>query len=206
MNKKQDFAQIVGVEIPDALKELNREKDNRGNFRTAVRLIVSFSENNLTEAQKKLYEKATPEQKRIMEANKISLQYSGLFNAENIILKADGTPFVTPDGGLTDEQQDKIIAHCKETFAACKNQAIFTLYEFSISELTDGKHTKVKTENGTTLSSRSRLFFQFFDDDETAKRMIQNSLQNHIDDGSLEWADAESATADEKPKTDDIGL
>lgn len=198
MNKKQDFAQIVGVEIPDGLKELNRSEDARGNFRTAIRIVVSFAENNMTEAQKKLYERATPEQKRIMDANKIRLQYSGLFNAENIIVDAQGNPFVTPNGGLSDEQQAQVLQKVKDTFANCNNTAIFTLYDFSIAELTDGKHIKVETENGTQISSRSRLFFEFFDDDETAKRMVQNSLQNHIEDGSLSFVESAPAT-EEKP-------
>lgn len=196
MNKKQDFAQIVGVEIPDGLKELNRTQDARGNFRTALRIIVSFAENNMTDAQKKMYERATPEQRRIMNANKIRLQYSGLFNAENIILDTDGNPFVTPDGGLTDEQQTKVLQKVKDTFKNCGNTAIFTLYDFSIAELTEGKHTKVETENGTQISSRSRLFFEFFDDDETAKRMVQNSLQNHIENGSLSFVESAPANTE----------
>ena len=42
MKKIQDLARIVGVEIDDTLKEINRQKDIRGNWRTLVRLVVSF--------------------------------------------------------------------------------------------------------------------------------------------------------------------
>lgn len=186
MQKLQDFGKIVSVELSDAIREMNRTEDARGNYRTAVRLVVQFATaDNMTEAQKKLYEKATEEQKRIMDANKVRISYSNLFNAENIITDANGKPFETPNGGLSDEQQNAVLAKVKETFAKVGNTCIFTVYEFGINELTDGKLNAVYTEEGVKLTSRSRLFFEFFDDDESAKRMIKTSLQTRLDDGEL---------------------
>lgn len=186
MQKLQDFGKIVSVELSDAIKELNRTQDARGNFRTAIRLVVQFAtSDNMTDAQRKLYERATPEQKRIMDANKVRISYSNLFNAENIITDANGNPFVTPNGGLSDEQQNAVLAKVKETFAKVGNTCIFTVYEFGINELTDGELDAVYTEEGVKLTSRSRLFFEFFDDDESAKRMIKTSLQTRLDDGEL---------------------
>lgn len=181
MQKLQDFAKIVGVEIPDGLKEVNRTQDNRGNWRTAVRVVVEFvTSDNMTDKQKELYARATEEQRRIMDANKTRISYSGLFNAENIL-----QGFSTPENGCTDEQQAQVLAKVKETFANIGNTAIFTNYEFGIDELTDNKLMCVYTDNGTKLTSRSRLFFEFFDDDEAAKRMLKTSLLQRIDNGEL---------------------
>lgn len=181
MQKLQDFAKIVGVEITDGLKEINRTQDNRGNWRTAVRVVVEFATaDNMTDKQRELYAKATDEQKRIMDANKTRISYSGLFNAENIL-----QGFSTPENGCTDEQQAQVLAKVKETFANIGNTAIFTNYEYGIDELTDGKLSAVYTDNGTKLTSRSRLFFEFFDDDEAAKRMLKTSLTQRIDNGEL---------------------
>lgn len=181
MQKLQDFAKIVGVEIPDGLKEVNRTQDNRGNWRTAVRVVVEFATaDNMTDKQRELYERATEEQKRIMDANKTRISYSGLFNAENIL-----QGFSTPENGCTDEQQAQVLAKVKETFAKIGNTAIFTNYEFGIDELTDNKLRCVYTDNGTKLTSRSRLFFEFFDDDEAAKRMLKTSLLQRIENTEL---------------------
>lgn len=181
MQKLQDFAKIVGVEIPDGLKEANRTQDNRGNWRTAVRIVVEFqTADNMTDKQRELYARASEEQKRIMDANKTRISYSGLFNAENIL-----QGFSTPENGCTDEQQLQVLAKVKETFAKIGNTAIFTNYEFGIDELTDNTLQAVYTDNGTKLTSRSRLFFEFFDNDEAAKRMLKTSLSQRIDNGEL---------------------
>lgn len=180
MQKVQDFAKIVGVEMPDGLKELNKLPDNRGNWRTAVRIVVEFATaDNMTEKQRALYERATDEQKRIMQANKVRLQYGGLFNAENIIPN-----FTTPENGYNDAQLSQVLAKVKEIFANIGNTAIFTLYEFNVNELKEDI-TAVYTQDGVKLTSRSRLFFDFFDDDEAAKRMLTASLLQRIDDGEL---------------------
>lgn len=199
---KTDFAKIRLVEINDELKKRNREFENGRAPVTGYRIVVSFSDSELSEKERALLATIKNEQQRqIMEkqilSNRTEVRYSGVFNCEDILTMKDGSPFTTPQNGYTDEQQDEIARKVAEVYASCGNMNIFTVVTITVDELLkdteyDGTPyllyenidgSKVKIDN------QSRLFFGVFDDTESAKVMIRRSLLNRIENGDLDVPD-----------------
>lgn len=184
MKKIQDLARIVGVEIDDTLKEINRQKDIRGNWRTLVRLVVSFYiENSLNDQQTMLLSKLTSEQKAFMQRTKRgrnTFNVSNLFNASDILPE----PFETPENGFSDEQQDAIVARVKEFIKSIGNISIFTVHTFNISELCNYE-VLYDCKTGKEIRERSYLSSGFNDDDEKVKNILSNYMQELIDNGEV---------------------
>ena len=183
MRKLQDLAKIVSVEINDTLKEINREKDARGNWRTLVRIVVSFDvEDVLTDEQKTKLAKLSDAQKAFLQRTKRQFNVSNLFNASDVLDK----PFDTPEGGFDDATQDALVEKVKSFFTSIGNVSLFTAHTFTIAELTDNAFNVVyDAENETIIRERSYLSSGFADDDERIKNVLSSQLANQIADGDV---------------------
>lgn len=182
MRKLQDLAKIVSVEINDTLKEVNREKDARGNWRTLVRIVVSFDvEDVLTDEQKAKLAKLTDEQKAFLQRTKRTFNVSNLFNASDVL----PTPFETPEGGFDDATQDTLVEKVKTFFASIGNVSLFTAHTFSVKELTEKYDVVYDAETETVIRERSYLSSGFADDDERIKNVLSSQLANQIADGDV---------------------
>ena len=183
MRKLQDLAKIVSVEINDTLKEINREKDARGNWRTLVRIVVSFDvEDVLTDEQKTKLAKLSDAQKAFLQRTKRQFNVSNLFNASDVLDK----PFDTPEGGFDDATQDALVEKVKLFFTSIGNVSLFTAHTFTIAELTDNAFNVVyDAENETIIRERSYLSSGFADDDERIKNVLSSQLANQIADGDV---------------------
>lgn len=184
MKKIQDIAEIIRVEIDDTLKGVNRQKDARGNWRTLVRLVVSFEiEDNLTDKQKMLYAKLTDEQKALMYRLKRShktFKVSNFFNASDIL----PVPFDTPKGGFSDDEQDIIVAKIKEFLKTINNKSIFTVHTFSVNELCNHSFL-YDSITGVLIKERSYLSSGFEDDEERIRTVLANQLQELLNNGEM---------------------
>lgn len=181
MRKLQDLAKIVSVEITDALKEINREKDVRGNWRTLVRVVVSFDvDETLSEEQKAKFARLTDAQKAFLQRTKRQFNVSNLFNASDVL----PTPFETPEGGFDDATQDALVAKVKDFFSSIGNVSLFTCHTFAISELSDFS-VVYDAENETAIRERSYLSSGFADDDERIKNILSAQLATQIADGDI---------------------
>ena len=181
MRKLQDLAKIISVEITDALKEINREKDVRGNWRTLVRVVVSFDvDETLSEEQKAKFAKLTDAQKAFLQRTKRQFNVSNLFNASDVLPQ----PFETPQGGFDDQTQDALVAKVKDFFSSIGNVSLFTCHTFAISELSDFS-VVYDAENETAIRERSYLSSGFADDDERIKNILSAQLASQIADGDI---------------------
>lgn len=183
MRKLQDLAKIVSVEINDTLKEINREKDARGNWRTLVRIVVSFDVDDvLTDEQRAKLAKLTDAQKQFLQRTKRTFNVSNLFNASDVLPNS----FETPEGGFDDATQDALVEKVKAFFVSIGNVSLFTAHTFSIEELTENKYKILyDAENETPIRERSYLSSGFADDDERIKNVLSSQLANQIADGDV---------------------
>lgn len=225
MQSKSDILRIVTLEVTDELKKRARE-DFNGRFNTPYRIVVSFGAtvDTLTDEQRKLFDRLSERQQKAMLANAIPDTYSGVFDMSNIIhyyKRADGKgetvfrskakkdssgepveidkPFVTKDGGFTDEEIDSYFSALKEEFAAIDYQLLFTGYKFTVKELLVGtKYEGIESvyydtgetdENGQTifnaLSTQKRLYIGFYTDTQRAFDLCKEHLLDGIDEGDL---------------------
>ena len=206
---KTDFAKVRLIEISDELKKRNREFENGRTPATGYRIVVSFSDGELSEKERELLAKVKDEkQRQMMEkqilSNRTEIRYSGVFNCEDILTTKNGEPFTTPQSGYTNEQQDEIAKKVAEVYAACGNMNVFTVVTVTVDELLkdtdyDGT-TYLLYENAdgvkVKIDTQSRLFFGVFDDKESAKVMIRRSLLNRIENGDLEAPDKSENNSD----------
>jgi hypothetical protein len=221
MQIKYDLARVVSVEIPDALKERNRETDEGREPQTGYRIVISFSSSDeLSDEEKKLLSKVTNDVVREkmranILANRTQIRYSGVFNADDLNLDlGNGKVFKTPKGGLTDEQQDNLLKKIIAYYEEIGNENIFTVITAEIGELTKG--TESETEyllytnsdgNEVEIREQSRIFFGVFTDEDAAFNMLKKSILRRIADGDLDLPNtAKVETADNKTTADDLGL
>lgn len=196
MRKLQDLAKIVSVEINDTLKEINREQDARGNWRTLVRLVVSFDvEDVLTDEQRAKLAKLTEAQKAFLRRTKRTFNVSNLFNASDVL----PTAFDTPDGGFDDATQDALVTKVKDYLTTIGNVSLFTCHTFQISELSEFS-VLYDAENGTAIRERSYLSSGFADDDERIKNILSNQLAQQLENGEVTEIDPNGTPAESEPK------
>lgn len=188
-----DVGYIRTLEITDEMKKSVNREFGEYTPTTAYRCVISFgaSSNQLSQEEEKLLERLPEEvrkqQRKVILSNKTIIPYSLLLNAEDI-LSTDEKPFTTPQSGYTDEQQDAILAKIKEKWAELGNCSIFTLWEFDVVDLTKDTEfecSSVFTEDGTQMSTRSRVFVGVFADEATAFNMIRRSLITKLKDADL---------------------
>ena len=181
MRKLQDLAKIISVEINDTLKEINREKDARGNWRTLIRLVVSFDvEEVLTDEQRAKLSRLTAEQKAFVQRTKRAFNVSNLFNASDVL----PTSFETPEGGFDDVTQDTIVGKIKDYLSTIGNMSLFTCHTFAVNELCDFE-TLYDAENGTAIRERSYLSSGFADDDERIKNILSSQIAQQLEEGEI---------------------
>ena len=196
MRKLQDLAKIVSVEINDTLKEINREQDARGNWRTLVRLVVSFDvEDALTDEQRAKLEKLTDAQKAFLQRTKRTFNVSNLFNASDVL----PTAFDTPDGGFDDATQDALVTKVKDYLSTIGNMSLFTCHTFSVNELSKF-NILYDAESGTTIRERSYLSSGFADDDERIKNILSSQLAQQIENGEVTEINPNGAPAESEQK------
>ena len=196
MRKLQDLAKIVSVEINDTLKEINREQDARGNWRTLVRLVVSFDvEDALSDEQRAKLEKLTDAQKAFVQRTKRTFNVSNLFNASDVL----PTAFDTPEGGFDDATQDALVTKVKDYLATIGNKSLFTCHTFSVNELSKFS-VLYDAESGTTIRERSYLSSGFADDDERIKNILSSQLAQQIENGEVTEINPNSAPAESEQK------
>lgn len=207
-----DVGYIRTLEITDEMKKSVNREFGEYTPTTAYRCVISFgaSSNQLSQEEEKLLERLPEEvreqQRKVILSNKTIIPYSLLLNAEDI-LSTDEKPFTTPQSGYTDEQQDAILAKVKEKWSELGNCSIFTLWEFDVAELTKGTQfecNSVFTDDGTQMSSRSRVFVGVFADEATAFNMIRRSLINKLQDDDLHTTNpiAKKEVKNDTPKLD----
>lgn len=196
MRKLQDLAKIVSVEINDTLKEINREQDARGNWRTLVRLVVSFDvEDVLTDEQRAKLAKLTDAQKAFLQRTKRTFSVSNLFNASDVL----PTPFETPEGGFDDATQDALVTKVKDYLATIGNMSLFTCHTFAVNELSKF-NILYDAENGTTIRERSYLSSGFADDDERIKNILSTQLAQQIENGEVTEINPNGTPAESEQK------
>ena len=221
MQSKFDLAKVVSVEIPDTLKQNNREETDGREPQTGYRIVISFSSSDdLSDKEKELLSKVTNDtirekMKANILANRTQIRYSGVFNADDLQLDlGNGKVFKTPKGGLTDEQQDNLLKKIVSYYESIGNENIFTVMTEEISALTKGTEKETdyllyKNANGEQIEIReqSRIFFGVFTDEESAFNMLKRSILRRIESGDLELPDtAKPVTADNETAADDLGL
>lgn len=213
MEIKTDFAKVRLIEITDGLKERNREKREGQPLTTGYRIVIAFTDDELSEDEKAMLAKVKDDAKRALmeesiKSNRTEIRFSGVFNCEDILKKDNGEPFVTPEGGFTDEQQDALAKAVAKKYADMGNENIFSVATASISELLKGtEHDGVtcvyaENSNGATsmLTEQNRIFFGFFTDKESALNMMRRSLLARIVNHDVELTnDATNDKQDDNP-------
>lgn len=188
-----DIGYVRTLEITDEMKKSVNRDFGEYTPTTAYRCVISFgaNSNDLSEEEKalldKLPENVREQQKEVILKNKTIIPYSLLLNAEDI-LGTEEKPFTTPQSGYSDEQQDQILAKVKQKWAELGNCSIFTLWEFDVLDLTKDTEyecSSVFTDDGTQMSTRSRVFVGAFADEATAFNMVRRSLITKLRDGDL---------------------
>lgn len=221
MQIKYDLAKVVSVEIPDALKERNRQSDESHEPQTGYRIVISFSSSDdLSDKEKELLSKVTNDTIREkmranILANRTQIRYSGVFNADDLDLDlGNGKIFKTPKGGLSDEQQDNLLKKIVAYYAALGNENIFTVVTAEISELTKGTENETDyvlytnaDNNEVEIREQSRIFFGVFTDEDAAFNMLKKSILRRITENDLELPNTtKPVTAENKNAADDLGL
>ena len=221
MQTKFDLAKVVSIEIPEALKQRNRETDEGREPQTGYRIVISFSSSDeLSDEEKKLLSKVTNDairekMKANILANRTQIRYSGVFNADDLDLDlGNGKIFKTPKGGLSDEQQENLLKKIIAYYEELGNENIFTVVTEEIAALTKGTENETdvllyENANGETseIREQSRIFFGGFTDEEAAFNMLKRSVLRRIENGDLELPNtAKVEIADNKTTADDLGL
>ena len=221
MQTKFDLAKVVSLEIPDALKQHNREETEGREPQTGYRIVISFSaSDDLSEKERELLNKVSNEairekMKANILANRTQIRYSGVFNADDLDIDlGNGKTFKTPKGGLSDEQQDNLLKKIVAYYEALGNENIFTVVTEEISTLTKGTENETdfllyENSNGeqSEIREQSRIFFGVFTDEDAAFNMLKRSVLRRIESGDLEMPNtAKVDTAESKTAADDLGL
>ena len=221
MQTKFDLAKVVSLEIPDALKQHNREETEGREPQTGYRIVISFSaSDDLSEKERELLNKVSNEairekMKANILANRTQIRYSGVFNADDLDIDlGNGKTFKTPKGGLSDEQQDNLLKKIVAYYEALGNENIFTVVTEEISTLTKGTENETdfllyENSNGeqSEIREQSRIFFGVFTDEDAAFNMLKRSVLRRIESGDLEMPNtAKLDTAESKTAADDLVL
>lgn len=212
MTHKEDIAKICLVEIPDALKERNKTTQDGREPQTGYRLVISFSAGDtLTDSEKTILSRIADEAKRekmktAILKNRTQVRYSGVFNADELELKDNnGNAIKTPQGGFSDEMQDKICAKVREYYADMDNEGVFTVITETVATLLKGtdhdgvQYLETENADGATvkITEQSRIFFGVFADYDAAVNMLRNSLLRRIENSDLSVPETETKNAAE---------
>lgn len=160
MKKINQIATISDVALNDKLKEWNEEN---GAFRVQLRIAY-----------------ATDDSKDDDDENLLSLAD---FEEAGASVGKTYTCLINFDSLLTDKYderaQEKALAKLVEKFKGKK--ARFSTFDFTISELTDGKERAIN--NGThTYSSLANTYLGSVEDEESEFNKLKNRMRDMVDD------------------------
>ncbi len=161
MKKINEIATISDVILNDKLKEWN--EDNKA-FRVQLRITYS-ADNAKDEEDKDLLSLSDFEEA----GASVGKTYTCLINFDSLLT----------DSKYTDKDQDKALAKLVEKFKGKK--ARFSTFDFTISELTDGKE-KAINDGEHTYSSLANTYLGNIDDEESEFNKLKNRMKDMLDD------------------------
>ena len=168
MKKINEIATINDVSLNDKLKEWNEENEA---FR--VQLRIAYAADDATdEGDDDLLSLADFEEA----GASVGKTYTCLINFDSLLTDSH-----------TDKAQEKALAKLVDKFKGKK--ARFSTFDFTISELTDGKQKAIN--DGThTYSSLANTYLGKVDDEESEFNKLKNRMQDMVDD-DFEFGQAE---------------
>ena len=160
MKRINEIATINDVALNDKLKEWNEENEA---FRVQLRIAYAAESSNDDEEDEDLLSLSDFEEA----GASVGKTYTCLINFDSLL----------PDSHA-DKAQEKALAKLIEKFKGKK--ARFSTYDFTISELTDGKQKAIN--DGThTYSSLANTYLGKVDDEESEFNKLKNRMQDMID-------------------------
>ena len=168
MKKINQIATISDVALNDKLKEWNEENEA---FRVQLRIAYA-ADNSKDEEDDDLLSLADFEEA----GASVGKTYTCLINFDSLLTDSH-----------SDKAQDKAFAKLVEKFKGKK--ARFSTFDFTISELTDGKQKAIN--DGThTYSSLANTYLGSVDDEESEFNKLKNRMNDMID-GDFDFGQAE---------------
>ena len=168
MKKVNQIATISDVSLNDKLKEWNEENEA---FRVQLRIAYAV-DNEKDESDENLLSLADFEEA----GASIGKTYTCLINFDSLLTDSH-----------TDKAQEKALAKLVDKFKGKK--ARFSTFDYTISELTDGKQKAIN--DGThTYSSLANTYLGSVEDEENEFNKLKNRMQDMIDD-NFDYGQAE---------------
>ena len=159
MKKINQIATISDVSLNDKLKEWNEENEA---FRVQLRIAYS-ADNSKDEEDDDLLSLADFEEA----GASVGKTYTCLINFDSLLTDKH-----------TEKEQDKALAKLVEKFKGKK--ARFSTFDFTISELTDGKEKAIN--DGThTYSSLANTYLGSVEDEESEFNKLKNRMADMVD-------------------------
>ena len=160
MKKINQIATINDVSLNDKLKEWNETNDA---FRVQLRIAYA-ADNSKDEEDDDLLSLADFEEA----GASVGKTYTCLINFDSLLTDKH-----------TEKEQDKALAKLVEKFKGKK--ARFSTFDFTISELTDGKEKAIN--DGThTYSSLANTYLGSVEDEESEFNKLKNRMLDMVDD------------------------
>lgn len=168
MKKVNQIATISDVTLNDKLKEWNEENEA---FRVQLRIAYAVDDAK-DESDENLLSLADFEEA----GASVGKTYTCLINFDSLLTESH-----------TDKAQEKALAKLVDKFKGKK--ARFSTFDFTISELTDGKQKAIN--DGThTYSSLANTYLGKVDDEESEFSKLKNRMQDMVD-GDFDFGQAE---------------
>lgn len=170
MKKINEIAVINSVSLNEKLYSFNEENKT---FRVSFRVTYAVSDSSDNEEDDdvlSLYEFTDS-------GCVVGKTYSCVLNFDRVL-----------DGGKhTEKEQDKALEELSKKFVGKK--ARFSTFDYTISELTDGKEKSI-TDGDHTYSSLANTYLGSVDDEATELRKLRTRLADMIDD-TFDYSTAE---------------
>ena len=169
MKKVNQIATINDVSLNDKLKEWNEENEA---FRVQLRIAYAAENSKDDEEDEDLLSLSDFEEA----GASVGKTYTCLINFDSLLADSH-----------TDKAQEKALAKLVDKFKGKK--ARFSTFDFTISELTDGKQKAIN--DGThTYSSLANTYLGKVDDEESEFNKLKNRMQDMVD-GDFDFGQAE---------------
>lgn len=169
MKKVNQIATINDVSLNDKLKEWNEENEA---FRVQLRIAYAAESSKDDEEDENLLSLSDFEEA----GASVGKTYTCLINFDSLLTDSH-----------TDKAQEKALAKLVEKFKGKK--ARFSTFDFTISELTDGKEKAIN--DGThTYSSLANTYLGSVEDEENEFNKLKNRMLDMVDD-NFEYGQAE---------------
>ena len=169
MKKINEIATINDVSLNDKLKEWNEENEA---FRVQLRIAYAAESSKDDEDDDNLLSLSDFEEA----GASVGKAYTCLINFDSLLTDSH-----------TDKAQEKALAKLVEKFKGKK--ARFSTFDFTISELTDGKQKAIN--DGThTYSSLANTYLGKVDDEESEFNKLKNRMSDMVD-GDFDFGTAD---------------